>query len=493
MSLSFGRSSPSSFRFPSSPPPAPPCFDLREKDVTDRRICSNRLASLYSDFSVLSSTNPDGYIANLSAWSSALSHACLAGAIPSTLDSHVPSRLSFTVGSGLAKDLETKEWGRPLGLGAVVNDALGKREWMGYREFMDAKESIYYKHWVRIPGVGEVLTWGLRQLGLNFGAGGMKEGRVVVLANLETAGQEVMKRYEEGMKGRIERIYSRQAWKDAFGIVIGGKEMSGTDVEVLLRFLSRDKGVLVYNKEVVKFRAGNDTGAITAEDETIASLKTLIQYMEVQIKVLETRIEGLEKSAKEAVAKKNRLGALSALRSKKLAESTLGKRQATLAQLEEVFMKIEQAADQVELVRVMDASAKVLGSLNKEVGGVERVEGVVDKLREEMEKTDEVGQVVGEMGREGVDEGEVDDELEAMEREERERREEIERKEKEAREKREAEETRKRLDALEIVEREARKKENLRKQEEAKTEKEIEENTMGMKRISLDPPDTAMA
>jgi charged multivesicular body protein 7 len=251
-----------------------------------------------------------------------------------------------------------------------------------------------------------------------------------------------------------------------------------------LRLLSRDKRVLVYNKEVVKFRAGNDTGAITAEDETIASLKTLIQDMEVQIKVLETRVEGLEKSAKEAVAKKNRLGALSALRSKKLAESTLGKRQATLAQLEEVFMKIEQAADQVELVRVMDASAKVLGSLNKEVGGVEKVEGVVDRLREEMEKTDEVGQVVGEMGREGVDEGEVDDELEVMEREERERREEIERKEKEARE---------RLDTLEIVEREARDKENLRKQEEAKTEKEIEENTMGMKRISLDPPDIEMA
>jgi charged multivesicular body protein 7 len=86
-------------------------------------------------------------------------------------------------------------------------------------------------------------------------------------------------------------------------------------------------------------------------------------------------------------------------------------------------MKIEQAADQVELVRVMEASSRVLGSQNKEVGGVERVEGVVDRLREEMEKTDEVGQVVGEFGKEGVGEGEVDDELEVMEREERERKE----------------------------------------------------------------------
>jgi charged multivesicular body protein 7 len=395
------------------------------------------------------------------------------------------------VGKALEKELETKEWGRPLGLSAVVNDALSKREWMGYNEFLEAKEGIYVKRWVRIPGVGEVLQWGLRQLGL-FTSEGMKEGRVVVLENLETAGKDVMTRYEEGMKGMTERIYSRQAWKEAFGTVLGG-QMSESDIEVLLRFLARDKGVLVYNREVVKFRAQNDTGAITAEDETIASLKSLIADLEVQIKVLEVRVEGLEKTAKEAVAKKNRLGALSAIRSKKLAELTLGKRQATLAQLEEVFMKIEQAADQVELVRVMDASAKVLGSLNKEVGGVERVEGVVERLREEMEKTNEVEQVVGEMGREGVDEGEVDDELEVMEREERERKEEVERKEREAREKKEAEETRRRLDALEAVEREAREKENLRKQAEADAEKEIEDSTMGMKRMSLDPPDIEMA
>lgn len=375
----------------------------------------------------------------------------------------------------------------------MVQDALSKREWIGHRDFMDAKEGIYVRHWVRIPGVGEVLTWGLRQLGFHFGEGGMTTGRVVVVENLELAGKAVVKRYEEGSKGRVERVYSRIAWREVFGGVLGG-EMSEQDIEVLLRFLARDKGVLVYNASTVKFLAQNETKDITQEDETIAALKTLIQDMEVQIKVLESRVEKLGESAKGAVAKKNRLSALSALRSKKLAESTLEKRQATLAQLEEVFMKIEQAADQVELVRVMDASARVLGNLNKEVGGLDRVEGVVDRLREEMEKTEEVGMVVGEMGKEnGVDEGEVDDELEAMEREERERREAIETKEREAKEKREAEETKRRLDALEAVEQEARNKENIRKQAEANTEKEIEDSTMGMKRISLDPPDVEMA
>jgi len=121
------------------------------------------------------------------------------------------------------------------------------------------------------------------------------------------------------------------------------------------------------------------------------------------------------------------------------------------------------------------------------------VDGMVDRLREEMGVVDEIGEIVGELGKNGaVDEGEVDDELEVMEREERERREAIERKEKETREKREAEETRKKLDALEAVEREAREKENARQQTEQPTavnaEKEIEDSTLGMKRMSLDPP-----
>jgi charged multivesicular body protein 7 len=410
------------------------------------------------------------------------------------LNTHVPSRLSFSINDKLAKELESEEWHRPLGLGAVVSDALAKREWIPYKDFLDSKESIYYKRWVRIPGVGEVLQWGLRQLGF-FSSSGTTSGRVVVLENLEMAGKEVIKRYEVGPKGRVERIYSRQAWKETFGAVLGGKEMADSDVEVLLRFLGRDKGVLVYNSSTVKFLAGNEAQSLTQEDETIASLKSLIESLEIQVKKLDVKVEKLGNTAKEAVQRKNRLGALSALRSKKLAESTLGKRQATLAQLEEVFMKIEQATDQVELVRVMEASSRVLGSLNKEIGGVERVEGVMDKLREEMERTDEVGQVVGELGKEGVDEGEVDDELEVMEREERERREAVERAEQEKREKKEAEETRKRLDALEAVEREAREKENARKQVEAEatTEKEIEDSTMGMKRMSLDPPDAEMA
>ncbi|KAL5330155.1 hypothetical protein ACEPPN_003680 [Leptodophora sp. 'Broadleaf-Isolate-01'] len=449
-----------------------------------------RLEDLYSDFGKSRSINPDGYHANITAWLQALSHATLAGHMPSSSAS--PDLLSISISNDLVLALETREWGRPSALGTVVREGMKSRLWIDVGEFEEAKESIYKKGWtVPVPSVGDVLGWGLRQLGFGGGDEKLVEGRVVVLENLEGVGKEVAKR-TEGVRGRVERIFSREAFRETYGVVAGKENiLTEADMEILLKFLARDKGVLSYDGVTVKLKAPNEKtpSPITAEDTTIASLKTLIKDLEVQTDVLTKKVDELAATAKEAVARKNRVSALAALRSKKLAETTLTKRHATLAQLEEVFSKIEQAADQVELVSVMEASTRVLTGLNKEVGGVERVDDVVDQLREQMSQVDEVGNVIAEVGQgvNAVDEEEVDDELEAMEREEREKREE---KEREEREKHEAAETKRKLDALEEAERQtkdaAAKKqadEEAKTAGKASTEKVIEDE---LKRLSLD-------
>jgi charged multivesicular body protein 7 len=461
-----------------SPPPPPRTL------LTYAHENRARLAALYSDFRHLRTTNPDGYTANIEAWLSGLSHATKAGVMPSH------DLLSFTADDELLRALETKEWGRPLALRAVVREALANREVLLFKEFMERKESFHARSWGwKVPGVGEVLGWGLRQLGiLGEGAADKLPGKVILLENLESAAKEAERRVAEGSRGRVERIFSKAEFKDKFGDVCGEKRLSDNDLDLLLRFMGRDKEVLAFDGETVKLRAPNERSpsAITMEDTTIASLKTLIKDLEIQTDVLTKRVDELAITAKEAVARKNRVAALAALRSKKLAESTLTKRHATLGQLEEVFAKIEQAADQVELVRVMEASTRVLSGLNKGVGGVERVDDVVDQLREQMGQVDEVGNVIAEAGQAGaVDETEVDDELEAMEREDREKREEVERLAREEKERQEAAETKRRLDALEEAERQA--KEAARKQaEEVSTEREIEESTEELKRLSLD-------
>lgn len=96
----------------------------------------------------------------------------------------------------------------------------------------------------------------------------------------------------------------------------------------------------------------------------------------------------------------------------------------------------------------MEASSLTLKSLNKQTGGVEKVQDVVEGLQEEMMNTEEIGTAITEVSAGEVDEGEVEDELAALEGAEREKREAEEAKvrereeaaAREAREKREAEE-----------------------------------------------------
>lgn len=190
-------------------------------------------------------------------------------------------------------------------------------------------------------------------------------------------------------------------------------------------------------------------------------MRDLISNLTEQASRLEQKISELNYSAKKALANKNRISALSAIKNKKIAEHNLTQRTNTLHQLEEVYNKIEQSADQIEIVRIMQASTGVLRSLHARMGGIETVGDVVENLREEMSKVDEVGNIINEAGP-VIDEGEIDDELEALETKELREREEV-----------EAQATRQRLAQLESHEQAAR--EAARLAEESKAAETMED------------------
>ncbi|APA12843.1 hypothetical protein sscle_10g076130 [Sclerotinia sclerotiorum 1980 UF-70] len=436
-----------------------------------------RLAALYSDFRQQQTLNPDGYQANIEAWRKALANAARAGVMPTQGSS--PDLLILRADDELLGALDTNEWGRPLSLGAVVQDAIAKKELMPLKEFMDASDSIYTTSWTIKPW--DIVAWGFKQFGVSFRGNKLPGGKLVILGNVEEAAK-VFAGKSISKTGRVGRIYSRRMFKEEFGNVLGEHTLSEVDMDAFLIFLARDKKIIAYDGETIKLKAPTDSKSltITQEDISIASLKSLIADLEIQTKLFTDRVETMDRAAKEAVAKKNRVSALAALRSKKSAETTLANRHATLSQLEEVLSKIEQAADQVDLVRIMESSTKVLSSLNKEVGGVERVDDVVDQLREQMGQVDEVGNIIAEPAQNNVDEAEVDDELEAMEREEVRKTEEKERLIEEGKERKEAAETKRKLDELEELERKARE---ARKEEEVV----VEESTQGIRRMSLEP------
>ncbi|KAI1452737.1 Snf7-domain-containing protein [Annulohypoxylon moriforme] len=414
----------------------------------DQNFRRARLPALYSDFRSQRTLNPDGFIANVAAWKRGLSSAALAGYTPSksTTRNHLILDLDS---DSLLHSLQSKQFGRPLALGTVLQDAIANGEMMSLQQFLKAKESIYYRSWGSIPW--SVMSWGLKQVGIGGPGDSLPRGQFVVLQNLEL----VAKSFTEAIADRtspFERSFSKAHFRRTFaeGLLEKNQRLSETDFEVLVKFLSRDKHVLATDGNTIKIRNSAEDAIITEEDSAIASLKELMEDLTRQTEILNHRIDELNIAAQDAVRRKNRIAALAALKSKKQAEANLSRRHATLSQLEDVASKIEQAADNVQLVKVMQSSTVALRNLNAQVGSADKVDEVLDNLREQMGEVDEVGNIIAEAGPGAtIDETEVDDEFEAMLVEERKKDEEAERIKREAREEKEAEETRRKLAELE--------------------------------------------
>lgn len=445
--------------------PANPPFPLRA-----------RLPALYSDFTTLRTLNPDGYQANISAWRSALAHLARSGLAPAPKGS-TPNLLILNSDESLLRALESKKYGRPLALGTVIREALSAKDLMPLHDFLTSQTSIYYKPWLPSPlGIaGGVAGWALKQLGVTDwlqSHSSLPKGQFVVIANVEEAGKQFAATTASALtdsrfartwsKAHFLQTYNEQVQLDQGSEEAQAKLLTETDLDVLLTFLSRDKDVILYDGQIFKIKAPSDDSSaqqhaqqITKEDTTIASIKELISSLTHQTHLLAGRISELDRTARSAVQNKNRIAALAALKQKKLAEQTLEGRYASLTQLEAVAAKIQEASDSVAMVKIMETSTKVLESLNEQVGGVDRVENLTNKLRDQMAEVDEVNTILAEAGSSqvGVDEEEIDDELEGMLAEEmgkkeKEREEKEEEREREREQEREAEELRRRLEAI---------------------------------------------
>ncbi|KAM0801760.1 Snf7-domain-containing protein [Usnea florida] len=377
-----------------------------------------RLPSLYSDFTLQRYSNPDGFAANTTAWIGALAKAARAGLLPSIGADH--DTLSLRTGNSLLQSLETKEWGRPLALRTVIDEAVSQRIMIPYADFMSARQSIYSRKWTVNPWW--FLSWGLKQLGVptsSTGAGLLATATFVILPNVEEAASKVAN-VMGSQSNQVNRIYPMLLFQVEAGKILKlHNELSNGDLNLILTYLARDKSAIVYDAETVKFKAAGETSTtLSTQDKTIASLKALIADINKQITMLSTRILTLSDTAQKAIDSKNRMSALTALRSKKTSESLLTQRSENLTQLEEVYNKIEQAADQVAMIRIMEASTGVLRNLHDQVGGIEKVEDIIEGLRDEIGKANEIGGAIEEGAQEAsvIDESAVDEELASLEK-----------------------------------------------------------------------------
>lgn len=138
----------------------------------------------------------------------------------------------------------------------------------------------------------------------------------------------------------------------------------------------------------------------------------LRQYQK-RITVITTRETEI---AKECLVKGDKQKALLALRRKKYQESLLSKTDSQLEQLEKLTNSVEFALVQRDVLFGLQQGTQVLNMIHKEMGGLEGVEKMMGETEEARRYQEEISDALaGQMSNE--DEDEVEDELEAMERE----------------------------------------------------------------------------
>lgn len=203
---------------------------------------------------------------------------------------------------------------------------------------------------------------------------------------------------------------------------------SPLDLQVLIKFMTRDRGVAISNGKVIKLEhiEGEKPSIVSEEERGIVNVKDTYARLESQVEELEKRIKERQSRVETCLREKKRKQALSYLRSRKMLEELLEKRTNSLETLHGVLIKIEQAASDVEIVKAYELSTASLKNLLTDARlQPDRIDQSMEEMQETLASADEVRKAV-ETGNEGIrvaageeemDDGEIEAELRKLEEE----------------------------------------------------------------------------
>ena len=119
--------------------------------------------------------------------------------------------------------------------------------------------------------------------------------------------------------------------------------------------------------------------------------------------------------AKECLARGDKAKALLALRRKKFQDSLLAKTDAQLETLEQLTSNVEFSLVQKDIIYGLQQGTSVLKQIHAEMGGIEKVEKLMGENEEARAYQEEISEMLkGQISNQ--DEDEVEDELEALDR-----------------------------------------------------------------------------
>ncbi|KAK9432114.1 hypothetical protein V1505DRAFT_366432 [Lipomyces doorenjongii] len=448
-------------------------MDLLDYILAHPLFPARRLPSLFADFRRLKDSNPDGYDANIAAWQKALTQAVREGGPRywkggvKSVDDQAASNaggadgiddvLIIHSGRKLQDSLTSREWGKPLGLSAVIEEQVAKRAFVPVDTFLNEKFSLYKdSNWQIIKYGTSMLGWMFRDSFIHEYYQSIMSWRrdgelpkidFVILENLEEAGKILLSRVKKARKvgmsvssEKFNAVFTLAMLKDLycndpFGVADAGgvdldkmasntPSLSDFDFRILIRYLTRDSQQATVDGNIIKFKETSEIlTLITEEDRTVAELRHMIMILSKRIASQHLQAITSRRKAGEFVSERPstdhlRSLARNELKKAKLAESIVQKSMEYKLQMETLLENIENAHSNLEISKIMESSLPVLEQLNMRIGGIDKVSDIVDRLREQREETEGIGRALGEVSAGEVDDDEIVHEFDRMLQEE---------------------------------------------------------------------------
>ncbi|KAI9031845.1 Snf7-domain-containing protein [Phycomyces nitens] len=379
-----------------------------------------RLSSLFSDFSKLAMLNKYGYDANIGYWRSVILDCNRQGYLGSTDHAIVIDAAS------LSETFQRPGMGRPLALGHVVSSMEADGDLVALSSFdkVHANSSSWLS-WMmgnvipqRRPGSSDPATHGL----------------YIVMPTLKDIAKRIVKdHYQRPLKSALDHLVTFEDIRTRYQ-KCDSLELTDSDLILVLKYLHHSMGLAMaddvkgYEKSylVVKFPESNTGSAqaeITQHDKAIISIKTTCQALEVQVDDLQRKIEELERAAKDFYVKKQKTRALYCLKRKKHLDEILERRLTSLETMETMLMKIEASHNDLQIVKAFNIGADALrGIMSNSELTLESVDEAMVKMQDALDDQREVEDAIATRTEEtnamqlsGIDDAELEKELEALE------------------------------------------------------------------------------
>ncbi|GAV52398.1 hypothetical protein ZYGR_0AG03890 [Zygosaccharomyces rouxii] len=366
---------------------------------------SSRLASLYKDFRPLQELNPDGYAANINTWKEYLKNRFL------------NQNCLFFSGTGLLQELGNEVYGFPKSLDVVIDTLVQEGYLISNDDFygqrMYSREYPKLMQWI---GLGKNRFFKSRR---NEDGYYLKELQLIVKSNVEVKFKSIVSRINDRIINRATGITDLVMPFDEFFAKTGFHEIvdNDDDQKILLFYMTHYTGTILEESNFIKIvDPTRGIKELTENDRRIADLKLTISSISKQVKKMQNEkmdySKILAQSIRDGASKDIQRKFLQA---RKIAEKYLNRLLEYQNNLLEIKSQIEMSITNEILVTTLSDANETLKSVTKYSMSVDQVENLLDELKDHREQNDEIGRMLSRTD-ELVDEGELDAELESLDK-----------------------------------------------------------------------------